>query len=157
MTLRKSYPQITQILFLICVICGSTFGQATSDRWIDYAPAEYDIFPNVTYAKASNVELKLDLYLPKNRTRPVATLILFHGGGWVDGQKERNVLYLLPYLELGWAAINVEYRTARQAPAPAAVEDCRCALRWLTYHAREYSIDPSRFVLTGTSAGGHLS
>jgi acetyl esterase/lipase len=84
-------------------------------------------------------------------------LILFHGGGWVDGQKERNVLYLLPYLELGWAAINVEYRTARQAPAPAAVEDCRCALRWLTYHAREYSIDPLRFVLTGTSAGGHLS
>jgi len=160
MTLRKSYPQITQILFLICVICvicGATFGQTTSDRWIDYAPAEYDILPNVTYAKASNVELKLDLYLPKNRTRPVATLILFHGGGWVDGQKERNVLYLLPYLELGWAAINVEYRTARQAPAPAAVEDCRCALRWLTYHAREYSIDPSRFVLTGTSAGGHLS
>jgi acetyl esterase/lipase len=67
------------------------------------------------------------------------------------------VLYLLPYLELGWAAVNVEYRTARQAPAPAAVEDCRCALRWLTYHARDYAIDPSRFVLTGTSAGGHLS
>ena len=58
---------------------------------------------------------------------------------------------------MGWSAVNVEYRTARQAPAPAAVEDCRCALRWLTYRAREYSLDPSRFVLTGTSAGGHLA
>ena len=125
MTLKKSYPQIRQILFLICVICvicGATFGQTTSDRWIDYAPAEYDIFPNVTYAKASNVELKLDLYLPHNRTNPTPTLILFHGGGWVDGQKERNVLYLLPYLELGWAVINVEYRTGHQSPAPAAVK-----------------------------------
>ena len=157
MTTKKIHPQITQIVFLICVICGPAYGQTNSDRWIDYAPVDYDILPNVSYAKASNYELKLDLYLPKNRTRPNATLILFHGGGWVDGQKERNVLYLLPYLELGWAAINVEYRTARQAPAPAAVEDCRCALRWLTYHARDYGLDASRFVLTGTSAGGHLS
>ena len=157
MRTKNSYPQITQIFFLICVICGPAYGQTTSDRWLDYAAGDYDIFPNVTYAKASNVELKLDLYLPKNRTRPVATLILFHGGGWVDGQKERNVLYLLPYLELGWAAVNVEYRLGHQAPAPAAVEDARCALRWITYHARDYSLDPTRFVLTGTSAGGHLA
>lgn len=152
---KKIHPQIAQIVFLICVICGPTYGQ--TDRWIDYAPVDYDIFPNVTYAKASNFELKLDLYLPKDRSRPNKTLILFHGGGWVDGQKERNVLYLLPYLELGWSVVNVEYRTARQAPAPAAVEDSRCALRWLTYHARDYGLDPARFVLTGTSAGGHLS
>ncbi|HJP92476.1 MAG TPA: alpha/beta hydrolase fold domain-containing protein [Pyrinomonadaceae bacterium] len=58
---------------------------------------------------------------------------------------------------MGWSAINVEYRTAHQSPAPAAVEDCRCALRWITYHAREYSLDASKFVLTGTSAGGHLA
>ena len=146
-----------RIFLLLLLLPGLTSAQTRTDRWIDYAPVDVDIFPNVTYAKASNYELKLDLYLPRNRTRPVPTLILFHGGGWVDGQKERNVLYLLPYLELGWSAINVEYRTARQAPAPAAVEDCRCALRWITYHARDYSLDPSRFVLTGTSAGGHLS
>ena len=155
---------VTHRLFrLVCLISVLLFisirvlGQATADRWPDYVAADYDILPNVTYAKANNVELKLDLYLPKNRQRPNATLILFHGGGWVDGAKERNVLFLLPYLEMGWSAVNVEYRTARQAPAPAAVEDCRCALRWLTYRARDYSLDPSRFVLTGTSAGGHLA
>ena len=148
---------------LVCLLTFLLFhgagvnGQTSSERWIDYAPAEYDIVPNVTYGKASNFELKLDLYLPKNRARPVPTLILFHGGGWVDGQKERNVLYLLPYLELGWSAINVEYRTGHQALAPAAVEDTRCALRWITSHAREYSLDSTKFVLTGTSAGGHLS
>ena len=135
----------------------TAYGQTSSDRWVDSAGGDYDIFPNVTYAKANNIELKLDLYLPKNRTSPTPTLILFHGGGWVDGQKERNVLYLLPYLAMGWSAVNVEYRTGHQSPAPAAVEDTRCALRWITNHARQYSLDSSKFVLTGTSAGGHLS
>src|SRR6185503_9054535 len=157
MRITKSKPQITLIGFLICVICVTAHGQGNADRWIDYVAGDYDIFPNVTYAKANNVELKLDLYLPKNRTNPTPTLILFHGGGWVDGQKERNVFYLLPYLALGWSAVNVEYRTGHQSPAPAAVEDTRCALRWINYHAREYSLDTSKFVLTGTSAGGHLS
>lgn len=160
MTIKKNYPQITQIvLFILCNLwmTGSVVGQTNSEQWIDYVAAEYDIFPNVTYAKANNFELKLDLYLPKNRTNPTPTLILFHGGGWVDGQKERNVLFLLPYLSMGWSAINVEYRTGHQSPAPAAVEDARCALRWITNHAREYSLDASKFVLTGTSAGGHLS
>ena len=127
------------------------------DKWVDYASADYDILPNITYSIANNTELKLDLYLPKSRSVPNPTLMLFHGGGWVDGQKERNVFQLLPYLSLGWAVINVEYRLARNTPAPAAVEDCRCALRWVTYHAGEYSLDTSKIVLTGTSAGGHLS
>lgn len=127
------------------------------DTWVDYASGEYDIQPNVTYSTANNTELKLDLYLPHNRTAATPALILFHGGGWVGGQKERNVLYLLPYLSMGWAVVNVEYRLAGNSLAPAAVEDCRCALRWATRHAKEYGIDPSRFVLTGTSAGGHLA
>ena len=127
------------------------------DGWVDYASGEYDIQPNITYSTANNTDLKLDLYLPRNRTAATPALILFHGGGWVGGQKERNVLYLLPYLSMGWAVINVEYRLAGNSLAPAAVEDCRCALRWATRHAKEYQIDPSKFVLTGTSAGGHLA
>jgi len=130
---------------------------SNSDRWVDYVSGEYDILPNLTYAIANNTELKLDLYLPRKRSSPVPALMLFHGGGWVDGQKERNILQLLPYLSLGWAVMNVEYRMARNSPAPAAVEDCRCALRWVSYHAKEYGFDLSKVVLTGGSAGGHLA
>lgn len=145
---------------ILLALCAVTFGQAqtpSSDKWTDYASADYDILPNVTYSIANNTELKLDLYLPRNRTEPKPTLVLFHGGGWVDGQKEKNIFQLLPYLSMGWVVINVEYRLARNSPAPAAVEDCRCALRWVTYHAKDYSIDPARIVLTGGSAGGHLA
>jgi acetyl esterase/lipase len=152
--------QVSLMTLMVLLSCAQSFGQAQGphpDRWTDYASGDYDILPNVTYSTANGVELKLDLYLPKNRASPNPTLILFHGGGWVDGQKERNTFYLLPYLSMGWAVINVEYRMARNSHAPAAVEDCRCALRWATYHAKEYSLDTSKFVLTGTSAGGHLA
>jgi acetyl esterase/lipase len=72
---------------------------------------DYDIMPNLTYATANNTELKLDLYLPRVRSAPKPTLILFHGGGWVAGQKERNVLWLLPYLSMGWAWSIVSHAT----------------------------------------------
>lgn len=142
---------------LAAVHCLAQSKSSASEKWPDYVAGEYDILPNITYSTASNTDLKLDLYLPKNRSAPRPTLVLFHGGGWVAGQKERNVLFLLPYLALGWSAVNVEYRMASNAPVPAAVEDCRCALRWITYHAKEHNLDPSTFVLTGTSAGGHLA
>jgi acetyl esterase/lipase len=156
--IREFFALSLYVALLAGSMTGLAQGQApASDRWVDYASGDYDILPNITYSVANNTELKLDLYLPRKRGTPLPTLMLFHGGGWVDGQKERNVFQLLPYLSLGWAVINVEYRLARNSLAPAAVEDCRCALRWVTYHAKEYNLDTSRIVLTGGSAGGHLA
>jgi len=150
----------TFLIIAVLIFSFPIYGQeqfSVPSNWVDYASAEYDIFPNITYSVANNYELKLDLYLPKNRTNPLPTLLLFHGGGWVAGQKERNVMQLLPYLSMGWAVINVEYRIAKISLAPAAVEDCRCALRWVYYHANQYNFDLSKIVLTGGSAGGHLA
>lgn len=155
---RKIFCLVLFILPVAVFDLSIAQSQTTSnDSWPDYVFNDYDIQPNIIYATANNTELKLDLYLPRDRSTPKPTLILFHGGGWVAGQKERNVLWLLPYLSMGWAAINVEYRIASNSLAPAAVEDCRCALRWATYNAARYNLDASKFVLTGTSAGGHLA
>ena len=48
---------------------------------------------------------------------------------------------LMPWLEMGWTVVNVEYRLARVALAPAAVEDCLCALRFVAAQAKTYNID----------------
>ena len=58
---------------------------------------------------------------------------------------------------MGWNVVNVEYRMASVSRAPAAVEDTRCALRWVIHNAKQYNVDVNRIVLTGHSAGGHLS
>jgi acetyl esterase/lipase len=88
--------------------------------------------------------------------KPLPTVIWIHGGGWTGGTKE-SFTGVPAFLAMGMNVVNVEYRLARTAPAPAAVEDCRCALRWVIQHAKEYGIDVNRLVVSGGSAGGHLA
>ena len=118
---------------------------------------EFRVVPNVTYVTASNYEAKLDLYVRRSPTVPQPTVIFIHGGGWTGGTKEARAFAIQPYLAMGLDVVNVEYRLARVALAPAAVEDCRCALRWVIAHAKEYGIDPQKLVVAGDSAGGHLA
>jgi acetyl esterase/lipase len=118
---------------------------------------QYRVTPNITYHVASNHENKLDLYVPRNASGPTPVLMYIHGGGWVGGAKEVNVLRILPYLEMGWAVANIEYRLGAVARAPAAVEDGLCALRWVIRNAEQYNLDTSRIVTSGNSAGGHLA
>ena len=118
--------------------------------------SDYRIVPNVTYLTASNWDAKLDLYVTRTPDKPLPTLIWIHGGGWTGGTKE-SFSGIPAYLTMGVNIVNVEYRLARVATAPAAVEDCRCALRWVIQHAKEYGIDVNRIVVGGGSAGGHLA
>src|SRR5207253_2104825 len=84
-------------------------------------------------------------------------LLYIHGGWWRAGSKEQAARTSWPYLEMGFSVINVEYRMTHTALAPAAVEDARCALRWLMRNARTYNFDTTRVVVMGNSAGGHLA
>ena len=111
---------------------------------------------DVTYHTASGYEAKLDVY-PSRASSPAPTLVYFHGGGWQGGNKQLSLLLTMPYLAMGWTVVNVEYRSAPIALAPAAVEDCRCALRFILGRTKEYNIDPDKIVLSGHSAGGHLA
>jgi len=135
------------------IVC---FGQQATFLAED-AGSKYWIKTDVVYDVENGHENKLDVIYPHNATEAVPAVIYIHGGGWIWGDKAGAVLEVLPYLQMGWAAVNVEYRLADVSKAPAAVEDCRCALRWVVHNAKEYHIDPSRLVLTGHSAGGHLS
>jgi len=118
---------------------------------------QYRVVPNVVYHIANNHENKLDLYLPTDPDGPTPVLMMIHGGGWVAGTKESQLLRALPYLEMGWAVVNVSYRLVQVSRAPAAVEDCLCALQWIARNADRYHFDLSRIVTTGNSAGGHLA
>jgi acetyl esterase/lipase len=129
----------------------------SSTAWAVTAQNRYQVASNVTYVVENNYENKLDVYSRRDVTGPQPTLIYIHGGGWTGGSKEIAFMSVMPWLEMGWNVVNVEYRLARVSPAPAAVEDCLCALKWVVAHASQYHVDPSKIVLSGDSAGGHLS
>lgn len=126
-------------------------------RWATTLQLKYRSHLNITYLRANNVPLKVDIYTPKKSEKPVPTLMYFHGGGWIRGAKDVTTLQILPYIEQGWSVVTVQYRLRPTSPAPAAVEDCLCALRWVIRNAEKYNFDVNKIVLSGDSAGGHLA
>lgn len=116
-----------------------------------YAPIS-----DIVYVTAQGYRAKLDLYRAALGP-PAPVVVLIHGGGWVAGTKEQVALESLPFMDMGFAVVNVEYRLAETSLAPAAVEDCLCVLHWLGRHAKEYNLDLARVVVSGASAGGHLA
>ena len=151
--MKQSLQQLSLTVLLLVVSAASTFGQGFSTN----ITAPYRVVPNITYLTANNVDAKLDVYSRTDVTTPQPTIMWIHGGGWTGGNKESATFALLPYLEMGWNVVNVEYRLARTSLAPAAVEDCLCALRWVIRNAKQYGFDTGKLVVSGGSAGGHLA
>jgi len=149
---------LTMSLFL-AMACGPAAPAelSPSATWATHAANEYQVVPNITYLVANNYEAKLDVYKRRDAGGPQPTLIWIHGGGWTGGTKEAALMSLMPWFEMGWNVVNVEYRLRRISLAPAAVEDCLCALKWVAGNAKNHDIDTSRLVVSGDSAGGHLA
>lgn len=149
--------RFARLTILAFVLAGAPVSAQTSTPdWTAWLANDIRVVNNITYLTASNWEARLDVYVPRS-SGPHPTVIQFHGGGWTGGSREGVMLRALPYLEMGLAVVNVSYRLGRVAPAPAAVEDCLCALRWVIRNAKEYGFDVNRIVTTGYSAGAHLA
>jgi acetyl esterase/lipase len=118
---------------------------------------DYQIQANIRYDQYPETVLDiLQPAAPSLADRP--GVIVIHGGGWVQGEKERMLEdYCLPFVRHGMVVANIEYRLAKSAPAPAAVNDVLKAAQWFHDHAAEYRVDRNRIVAAGGSAGGHLA
>ena len=143
----------------LVVVCATpAFAQLSpSADWAVHFANRYQMAPNITYRNASNQDLKMDIYSRRGVTTPQPTIIYMHGGFWVAGNKEAAITAIMPWLEMGWNVVNVEYRLGAVAHAPAAVDDCFCALKFVVAQSKMYNIDTNRIVVTGESAGGHLA
>ena len=127
------------------------FAQLTSSaEWAAHAANQYQVFPNITYLTASNYEAKMDIYVRRGATTPQRTVVYFHGGFWAAGSKEGSLMSLMPWLEMGWTVVNVEYRLARVALAPAAVEVARRLVRSGRSAVSERAARPQHALQEGT-------
>lgn len=111
----------------------------------------------IVYCERDEKEMKLDLYYPKDLKEPVPGMICIHGGGWSKGNRNDYKFYSILLAEEGYVAATISYRLSGEAKFPAAVEDCKAAVRWMRANAEKYHIDPERIGVIGGSAGGHLS
>ena len=108
---------------------------------------------------------KLDLFLPAPDDGAVAVagtprpalLVFIHGGYWQELSKDQSLFAAPGALAEGAAFAAVDYTLAPHATVHDMALECRTALRWLHAHADEFGYDPSRIVVSGSSAGAHLA
>lgn len=116
--------------------------------------AEYRELQDIEFAKIDEVSLKLDLYLPESVE--ASTLIVWvHGGAWRAGSKDNPSIK--PLVKKGYTIASIDYRLTPVAPFPANVHDIKAAIRFLRAKADEYGYKKDNFVISGSSAGGHLA
>lgn len=85
--------------------------------------------------------------------------LFFHGGGWAIGTPEWGYDGCRYYSQRGLVAISFEYRIRMRhgTTVVESVADAKSAVRWARAHAQELGIDPTKIVVAGFSAGGHLA
>jgi acetyl esterase/lipase len=85
-------------------------------------------------------------------------LVQIHGGAWVMGSKDAQALPLMSHLsERGWVCAAINYRLSPRSTWPDHIVDVKRAIAWIKDHIHEYGGDPDFVVVTGGSAGGHLT
>jgi acetyl esterase/lipase len=106
-------------------------------------------------------DLLLDIYQPFE-TPPAAgapTIVFFHGGSWLQGDKEmiRIIHRFLDKLRReGYAVVAVNYTDSIIKGLAGPVENSMAALLWLRDKGRSFGLDPTRLGLYGVSSGAHL-
>lgn len=111
------------------------------------------------YGTGSGRELKLNVYHPSKKDGgPYPGVVFVHGGGWRAGHPghfSRQAMYLSAN---GYVCACIEYRLSGEATFPAAIEDVKCAIRWMRAEGtKHFNVDPDRIAVSGGSAGGHLT
>ncbi|WP_445738238.1 alpha/beta hydrolase fold domain-containing protein [Mariniflexile sp.] len=147
-----------KFLFLIILSISffyNTFAQQQTYKPVSF-PQGYTSQIDVIYTQVNGWNGRMDLYTNPKATTPTPIVINIHGGGWNHGEKESQSGFG-SFFKNGYAVANVEYRLVDVAPAPAAIEDVRCALIYLYKHHKELNIDTRKIVIMGGSSGGHLA
>lgn len=126
-------------------------------RQMPKTPKTLELLADVPYVEDGSAAQRLDVLRLKAPTdKPMPVLVFIHGGGWRAGDKRMGLRKLVPFAEKGYFCASVNYRLTGEAAFPAQIHNCKCAIRFLRAHAREYNLDPSAIGVWGSSAGGHL-
>lgn len=137
------------LLFPIAVICFLNSGPQILSK------EDITVHKDIVFTVVDGHELKLDIAVPKYLKAPAPAIVDIPGGSWRVVNKSVEDASL--YAKYGFIGVSITHRTSDIAVFPAAVHDCKTAIRWLRAHAQEYNINPDKIGVTGFSSGGHLA
>lgn len=120
-------------------------------------PASVHAKLDVDYATYGDRAMQLDLFTPKAKSKkPRPAIVVVHGGGWKSGDRAKFRAIGQQLAARGYVTAAISYRLAGDTKFPAAIYDCKAAVRYLRANAKRLNLDPNRIGAIGGSAGGHL-
>ena len=84
-------------------------------------------------------------------------MIFIHGGAWIRSTKDDASFAAPVFTRRGAIYVAVNYSNLAAVRMPELVEQCRRAVEWTVRHASEYGGSPHRVLISGHSAGAHLT
>ena len=103
---------------------------------------------------------RFDVYLPAKPLDAAPVILVVHGGGWANGNKDNPGLVdgkAGKWLPEGRVLVSTNYRMRPDTAPLDQARDVARALAQVQRLAPEWGADPSRVVLMGHSAGAHLA
>lgn len=123
-----------------------------------------NVIQDVVYAKPGKKTLKYDVFSPKG-AKNLPIIVIIHGGGW--SSNDENVMRGMAreLTKSGkYVVCSIDYRWIGKLDGDETdnimadlIGDVYGAIAHIMEHATEYGGDASTILLTGDSAGGHLS
>lgn len=112
----------------------------------------------VTYAYGPDPAHRIDVHpAAATSAAPAPAILYLHSGGWTAGDRAAIPDLVASQTARGWVVLSADYRLAPAHPFPEPDQDVDRAIRWVKANASRLGVDPTRIVLAGGSAGGHLA
>ena len=133
-----------------------------ADPWALKAMAYIPVFglrkSKVDLTRADGSKLRMIVVTAKNPKPNAPAVLWLHGGGYSVGSPEAEVFSMRRFIEnFGCVCVAPVYRLSKEAPYPAALDDCYAALLWLKDHVTELGARSDQIIVMGGSAGGGLT
>ena len=154
----KRVKKIIMFIFFFIVVglFSYSFSQEVENEDIKLlAKEDIELYKDIVFTVVNGHELKLDIAVPKYLKSPVPAIVDIPGGAWRKVEKRAEDAMF--YAKHGFIGISITHRTSDIAVFPAAVHDCKTAIRWVRANAKKYNINPDKIGVTGVSSGGHLA
>ena len=158
-----------QLLSLLLVAAGTSFGQAPAERYRDDLFTGSDTITlqygnNINYLGKSE-DLLLDVHRPAgDSTKQRAAICFVHGGGFRNGHRNDPAImdFCGKLARKGYVVISIDYRLGQASDSDAelsasivrAIQDLDAAIRFVKANAQSLGIDSNLVFISGASAGG---
>lgn len=98
------------------------------------------------------------VYYPREEREQYPVFINLHGGGFVKGHREQDVVFCRNICQnIRCMVFDIDYKTAPEKKYPYALYEAYDVALYLWNHAEDWKLDQNSFVMGGHSAGGNLT